>query len=112
MQTPNNKIKNFIGKVQEIKKNKLLKKEKDYQMENVAADFYFDEFIKKNNSTIDLNKPLLEVVNLRKQYFGKKKPAIDQLNFKVFPGEFHAFVGANGAGKTCILYTSPSPRAS
>lgn len=46
---------------------------------------------------------LLEVIDLRKQYNKKAKPAIDKLNFKVKRGEFHAFIGANGAGKTTTI---------
>lgn len=57
----------------------------------------------KNENTVDYSKPLLEVIDLKKQYKKKKKPAIDKLNFKVYPGEFHAFVGANGAGKTTTI---------
>ena len=43
-------------------------------------------------------KPILFVRNLTKFYAGKDQPNIDCLNFNVFPGEFHAFIGANGAG--------------
>jgi ABC-2 type transport system ATP-binding protein len=47
--------------------------------------------------------PILYVKNLTKKYFGKKKPAINNISFNVFPGEFHAFIGANGAGKTTTI---------
>jgi ABC-2 type transport system ATP-binding protein len=47
--------------------------------------------------------PILYVANLTKKYFGKKKPAIDKIGFSVYPGEFHAFIGANGAGKTTAI---------
>lgn len=86
-----------------LKNKQLQKKEQEYQMEIDAAHTYFDSFIKDEKGILDLNKPLLEVVNLKKQYYGKKKPAINKLNFKVYPGEFHAFVGANGAGKTTTI---------
>ncbi len=49
------------------------------------------------------NKPILFVRNLTKYYFKKKIPNIDSLNFEVYPGEFHAFIGANGAGKTTTI---------
>nr|WP_229503110.1 ABC transporter ATP-binding protein [Malacoplasma penetrans] len=91
---------NFISS---LKSKQLEKKEKEYQMEMNAAHEYFERFIRVNQEDIDLTKPLLEVVNLRKQYYGKKHPTIDNLNFKVYPGEFHAFVGANGAGKTTTI---------
>lgn len=57
----------------------------------------------KKNILINYNEPILEVINLKKQYKRKKQPAINNLNFKVYPGEFHAFVGANGAGKTTTI---------
>jgi ABC-2 type transport system ATP-binding protein len=47
--------------------------------------------------------PILYVKNLTKRYFGKKKPAISNISFNVYPGEFHAFIGANGAGKTTTI---------
>lgn len=49
------------------------------------------------------NKPILFVRNLTKFYGRKKIPNIDCLNFDVYPGEFHAFIGANGAGKTTTI---------
>ncbi|GAA5414354.1 ABC transporter ATP-binding protein [Ureaplasma sp. OM1] len=45
----------------------------------------------------------LAVVNLTKQYKKNMPPAINNLNFKVGPGEFHAFIGGNGAGKTTTI---------
>jgi ABC-2 type transport system ATP-binding protein len=53
---------------------------------------------------LTLNKrPILYVKSLTKRYFAKKLPAIQQISFNVFPGEFHAFIGANGAGKTTTI---------
>ncbi len=46
---------------------------------------------------------LLEVIRLTKQYKRNAKPAVDDISFKVMPGEFHAFIGANGAGKTTTI---------
>lgn len=48
-------------------------------------------------------KPILYVKNLYKKYPGKKAPAINKISFNVYPGEFHAFIGANGAGKTTTI---------
>ena len=48
-------------------------------------------------------RPLLYVKNLTKKYTGKKNPAISNLTFNVYPGQFHAFIGANGAGKTTTI---------
>lgn len=64
---------------------------------------FLENFIGKDAEKVDVNKPILEVINLKKQYSKKKQPAINELNFKVYPGEFHAFVGANGAGKTTTI---------
>lgn len=74
---------------------------------------FIDEKTKENNNLKDksvgnlskdnIDSPLLEVIDLRKQYSRKAKPAIDKLNFKVLKGQFHAFVGANGAGKTTTI---------
>ncbi len=49
------------------------------------------------------NKPILYVRNLYKKYPKKKSPAINHISFNVYPGQFHAFIGANGAGKTTSI---------
>ncbi|MCQ2957174.1 MAG: ATP-binding cassette domain-containing protein [Mycoplasmoidaceae bacterium] len=48
-------------------------------------------------------KPILFVENLYKRYPRKKAPAINNISFNVYPGQFHAFIGANGAGKTTSI---------
>jgi len=48
-------------------------------------------------------KPILFVNNLYKKYSRKKAPAINEISFNVYPGQFHAFIGANGAGKTTSI---------
>jgi ABC-2 type transport system ATP-binding protein len=48
-------------------------------------------------------KPILYVRNLTKKYFGRRLPAIKNIGFDVYPGEFHAFIGGNGAGKTTTI---------
>jgi ABC-2 type transport system ATP-binding protein len=62
---------------------------------------YDEKNILNYNSLIP--KPILYVKNLSKKYFGKKHPTIHNISFNVYPGEFHAFIGANGAGKTTTI---------
>lgn len=50
-----------------------------------------------------MNKPILEVENLIKQYAKSPKPAVDNISFSVEEGEFFAFLGPNGAGKTTTI---------
>ncbi len=47
--------------------------------------------------------PLLEVRDLV-VYHGQLR-ALDQISFRVFPGEVYAIIGANGAGKSTLLRT-------
>ena len=41
-----------------------------------------------------------------------KQSILEDVTFDILPGEFVGVIGSNGAGKTCLLYTSPSPRDS
>ena len=41
--------------------------------------------------------------------FGKLT-ANSEVDFTVESGKIYGLIGENGAGKTCLLYTSPSPR--
>lgn len=45
----------------------------------------------------------LTVVNLTKRYKRNAPPTINNINFVVKKGEFHAFIGGNGAGKTTTI---------
>lgn len=49
----------------------------------------------------DSMKPILCIENLSKVYGDKK--AIDNISFKIYPGEIFALLGPNGAGKTSTL---------
>ncbi len=46
---------------------------------------------------------MLKVEQLRKQYAGREKVAIEDVTFRVSPGEFVSIVGPSGAGKTTLL---------
>lgn len=50
----------------------------------------------KNNSSY-----VLEVNNITKIY--KKRKSLNQINFKIKPGEIFGFLGPNGAGKTTLI---------
>ena len=45
---------------------------------------------------------MLRIDHFTKSY-GKGKPAVEDLNLHVAPGDIFAFIGPNGAGKTTTL---------
>lgn len=49
-------------------------------------------------------KPLVEVINLKKQFYQRKNPFVvfENLNFNIYEHENVAFLGKNGAGKTTL----------
>ena len=51
---------------------------------------------------------ILEVSNVSKS-FGGVKANVD-ISMNVEKGKIVGLIGPNGSGKTCLLYTSPSPR--
>lgn len=51
----------------------------------------------------DRTVPLLEVRHLTKFYSTNKIPALVNSSFKVYPGDFHVLVGADGSGKTSLI---------
>lgn len=71
----------------------------------------FDVFtneLQLNNQSIEAKdytniKPMVEIKELTKHYKGRAYPAINKISFNIYPGEFHAFIGANGAGKTTAI---------
>lgn len=46
---------------------------------------------------------ILEMKNVRKEFFGGKIVANDDINLRVREGEIHAIVGENGAGKSTLM---------
>ena len=46
---------------------------------------------------------ILEMKNIRKEFFGGKIVANDDINLKIRKGEIHAIVGENGAGKSTLM---------
>ena len=77
----------------------------------VLANIYSPEEIENNRSKLYEQDPLLIVENLctwypvKKGFFSKTKnfiKAVDDISFKVFPGETLGLVGESGCGKTTL----------
>jgi ABC-2 type transport system ATP-binding protein len=49
------------------------------------------------------NTPVIETVNLAKEYREGKIRAVNNLNLKIAKGEIYALIGANGSGKTTTI---------
>lgn len=47
--------------------------------------------------------PLVEAQQLTKEYENKLQPAVEDISFRLSPGELMAFIGPNGAGKTTTI---------
>ncbi len=97
--------KNKVNK--SVKVNKVSKLSNEIKVDKLPKQKKVNNLPKDNESSKSSRspdvKPILEVINLSKQYKRKDEPAISNLSFKVYPGQFHAFIGANGAGKTTTL---------
>ena len=59
-----------------------------------------------------MNAPLVSFTHVGKTFAvaGGEVEAIREFNLDIAEGEFVAIVGSSGCGKSCLLYTSPSPR--
>ena len=96
-----------------------------FQLGQVSLD-RVEEIFQNNPKIVDRSdtkllkrkvKGLLEAKNLTIKYPGSKFNSLNNLNFKIYPGELIAIVGPVGCGKTtlakslgrtidCLLYTS------
>lgn len=56
-----------------------------------------------NISNKSLVNPIVTISNFTKHYKGRSRAAVENINFNIYPGHFHAFIGANGAGKTTTI---------
>ncbi|WP_067142694.1 ABC transporter ATP-binding protein [Oceanivirga salmonicida] len=50
-----------------------------------------------------MSEYILEMKNVRKEFFGGKIVANDDINLQIKKGEIHAIVGENGAGKSTLM---------
>lgn len=103
----NNKIEFYIDElISKFTNEEITKKEFKDQLICLVNDKHISlkptKKIIQNNVKIEGN-PLVEIKNLTKQYKGRKQQAISNISFNIYPGQFHAFIGANGAGKTTTI---------
>ncbi|NMB41364.1 MAG: ATP-binding cassette domain-containing protein [Firmicutes bacterium] len=82
------------------------KNKKPLAKHNAASVTETNYFFPENNfpeKSKNSRKPLLAVENLTSGYTAD--PVINDINFKIYPGEFLALMGDNGSGKTSLLHT-------
>jgi ABC-2 type transport system ATP-binding protein len=69
---------------------------KTLQNPEYGINYYHEQYDKKKAPTLYVN-------GLTKFYSKTKKPTIHNISFVVKPGQFHAFIGSNGSGKTTTI---------
>lgn len=98
----------------ELRYNELPTIEDFLKNDNYRAEIYSGQERKIHQTEIYRQEPLLEIKNLSKYFytkatlFGKEKisvKAVDDINFKVYPGETMGLVGESGSGKTTLSRT-------
>ncbi len=84
----------------------------DFQIGLAAAQSVFDVIdtpseVNEGTKTLDKARGEIEFKHVTLQYENAKSPALNDLSFKVYPGEKVALVGKSGGGKTSLVNLLP-----